>query len=170
MSYSLFYFFYLLFVAQKGAKRPGTRDVRVAHSSARELLRNITRSVKSCRSLLVAIAWGGATRCAQTYPRLFLCIARHLSLPLTVPVGFLELLLLVRTAQRGTFVSCRTEGGHLMCACRDFSTACSKRQNKVLLSVSFTAMVAHGKTLPLFKEGVPEGGGSSACAVRVANK
>ena len=46
---------------------------------ARKLLCNITRSVKSCRSLLVAIAWGGATRCAQTYPRLFLRIARHLS-------------------------------------------------------------------------------------------
>ncbi|MBQ8365977.1 MAG: hypothetical protein IJX41_08880, partial [Bacteroidaceae bacterium] len=46
---------------------------------ARKLLCNITRSVKSCRSLLVAIAWGGATRFAQTYPRLFLRIARHLS-------------------------------------------------------------------------------------------
>ena len=46
-----------------------------------------------------------------------------------------------------------------------------KRANDCyLLSVSFTAMVAHCKTLPLFKEGVPEGGGSSACAVRVANK
>ena len=46
---------------------------------ARKLLCNITRSVKSCRSLLVAIAWGEATRFAQTYPRLFLRIARQLS-------------------------------------------------------------------------------------------
>ena len=117
MSSSLYHLisFYLLFVAQKGAKRPGTeaKSVIIAfaqksqgHSSVSYYLSlNLFHCSFGCcatRSVIPAMACITNT---QTMLALFPKEQCDLIVILTVPVFFLELLLRVRTAHHGTFVS-----------------------------------------------------------------